>query len=99
MTSSSISLWTLMGFSFLLALVLSVFPLPYELRWWRPEFVLVVVIYWMLFMPLNISLVFICLMGIFQDLLESVPFGQHSLGLILVSYICILSYQRVRNFS
>lgn len=99
MESSRLTLWMLMGVSFLLALILSVFPMPYEWRWWRPEFVLVVVIYWMLFMPLNISLVFVCVLGLFQDLLESVPFGQHSLGLVLVSYICILSYQRVRNFS
>ena len=99
MESSRLSLWMLMSASFLLALILSVFPMPYDLRWWRPEFVLVVVIYWMLFMPLNISLVFVCALGLFQDLLESVPFGQHSLGLVLVSYICILSYQRVRNFS
>jgi rod shape-determining protein MreD len=99
MAASRLTFWTLVCSSFLLALILSVFPLPYELRWWRPEFVLVVVIYWMLLMPLNISLVLICVLGLFQDLLESVPFGQHSLGLVIVSYVCILSYQRVQNFS
>lgn len=84
MAASRLTFWTLLGVSFLLALILSVFPLPYALRWWRPEFVLVVVIYWMLLMPLSISLVSICLLGLFQDLLESVPFGQHSLGLVLI---------------
>ena len=85
--------------SFLVALILSVYPLPMDMRWWRPEFVLVVAIYWILFMPLTVSFTLLCLLGLFQDLLEGVPFGQHSLGLVIVAYICILSYQRVRNFS
>ena len=32
-------------------------------------------------------------------MLEGVPLGQHALSLVIVSYICILSYQRVRNFA
>ncbi|ACE83403.1 rod shape-determining protein MreD [Cellvibrio japonicus] len=95
---SRVGLWAMMLLSYLLALILSVYPLPFIWQWWRPEFVLVVAIYWMLNMPQSVSLVFLCVLGLFQDLLESVPFGQHSLGLIIVAYICFLSYQRVRNF-
>lgn len=98
-TQSSFNLYLVMALSFLLALVLSVYPLPMDMRWWRPEFVLVVAIYWMFFMPLTVSFLFLCALGLFQDLLEGVPFGQHGLGLVIVGYICILSYQRVRNFS
>lgn len=85
--------------SFIVALVLSVYPLPLGLRWWRPEFVLLVAIYWMSVFPETISLFFLCAVGLFQDLLESVPLGQHGLSLIIVAYICIQSYQRVRNFA
>jgi rod shape-determining protein MreD len=85
--------------SFLVALVVSVYPLPLGWRWWRPEFVLVVAIYWMMVFPETISLFFLAAVGLFQDLLESVPLGQHSLSLIVVAYICIQSYQRVRNFA
>lgn len=99
MPSQSINLHLAIALSFLAALVLSVYPLPMDMRWWRPEFVLVVAIYWMFFMPLTISFLLLSLLGLFQDLLEGVPFGQHSLGLVIVGYICILSYQRVRNFS
>lgn len=99
MPAFSINLYIVMGASLLVALVLSVFPLPMEWRWWRPEFVLLVAIYWVFFMPLTVSFLLLCLLGLFQDLLEGVPFGQHSLGLVIVAYICILSYQRVRNFS
>ncbi len=99
MPAQPINLFFIIAFSFLLALVLSVYPLPMDFRWWRPEFVLVVAIYWIFFMPLTVSFLFLSALGLFQDLLEGVPFGQHSLGLVIVGYICILSYQRVRNFS
>ena len=85
--------------SFIVALVLSVYPLPLSLRWWRPEFVLLLSIYWISVFPTTISLAFICSVGLFEDLLEGVPFGQHSLSLIIIAYICVLSYQRVRNFA
>lgn len=98
MAGSVFSQWLVIAASFVVALLLSVFPMPFGLLWWRPEFVLLVAIYWVLALPLSISLVFICALGLFQDLLESVPFGQHSLGLVLVAYICLLSYPRVRNF-
>lgn len=85
--------------TFVVALILSVYPLPLGFRWWRPEFVLLVTIYWISVYPLTMSLTFLCLVGLFQDLLTMVPFGQHSLSLIIVAYICIQSYQRVRNFA
>jgi rod shape-determining protein MreD len=85
--------------SFLVALLLAVYPLPMSWRWWRPELVLMVSIYWISVFPLTISLFFLCFLGLYQDLLEGVPLGQHGLSLVIVSYICILSYQRVRNFA
>ena len=99
MASPQLNLYLVMALSFFVALILSVYPLPMDMRWWRPEFVLVVAIYWIFFMPLTVSFTLLCVLGLFQDLLEAVPFGQHSLGLVIVAYICILSYQRVRNFS
>lgn len=81
------------------AMLLSVFPLPLPLRWWRPEFVLMIVIYWIYVLPLHISLLALCTLGIFQDVLEGTPFGQHGLSLVIVAYVCLLSYQRVRNYS
>jgi len=99
MLSPQLNLYFVILVSLLAALLLSVYPLPMEFRWWRPEFVLMVALYWIFFMPIRVSFTFLCLLGMFQDLLEGVPFGQHSLGLVIVAYIAILSYQRVRNFS
>lgn len=99
MQTSSLNFYLLLFASFFIALLFSVYPLPMECRWWRPEFVLLVAIYWIIAMPFNISLLALCGLGLFQDLLEAVPFGQHSLGLVVVAYLCLFSYQRVRNFN
>lgn len=98
MFSPRMNLYGIIGVSFFVALILSVYPLPMDMRWWRPEFVLLIAIYWIFAIPLRVSMVFLCILGLFQDLLEGVPFGQHSLGLVIVAYVSILSYQRVRNF-
>lgn len=99
MFSQKTQSYLLIGATFFIALLLAVYPLPLEWRWWRPEFVVLVTIYWIFTIPLGTSLVLLCLLGIFQDLLEGVPFGQHGLALVIVAYICLLSYQRVRNYS
>ncbi len=85
--------------SLLVAMLLNVYPLPLEWRWWRPDFVLIVVIYWMYLLPLNISLLALCVLGLILDALEGVPFGQHGLALVILAYVCLLTYQRVRNYS
>jgi rod shape-determining protein MreD len=91
--------WAVIGSTFLVAMLLSVYPLPIGWRWWRPEFVLMVAIYWIFAQPLRMSLVALCLLGVFQDVLEGTPLGQHGLALVIVAYICLLSWQRVRNYS
>jgi rod shape-determining protein MreD len=97
--TSSLNLILTLSVAMLAALLLSIYPLPMEWRWWRPEFVLLVAIYWVFLTPLNVSFLALCCVGLFQDLLEGVAFGQHGLGLVIVAYISMLSYQRVRNFS
>lgn len=99
MFSQRNTLYILMFVTFAVALLLSVYPLPHALRWWRPEFVLMIVIYWIYVLPQNTSLLALCALGLFQDVLESTPFGQHGLALVIVAYVCLLSYQRVRNYS
>lgn len=89
----------MIGATFTLALILTVLPLPLEWRWWRPEFVLLLVIYWTFTMPQRTSLLMLLGLGLFQDVLVGAPLGQHALILLIVAYICIQSYQRVRNYT
>lgn len=91
--------YTIVLATFVVALTLSIYPLPFEWRWWRPEFVLLVAIYWVSVFPLTMSLLFLCVVGLFQDLLSAAPLGQHSFSLLVMAYLSMLSYRRVQNFA
>lgn len=81
------------------ALTLMVYPMPLEWRWWRPEFVLLVVLYWAFAMPDETSLTLVFALGLIQDLLVGSPLGQHALGLTLVTFLALQSYRRVANYA
>ncbi len=85
--------------SFIVALLLAVYPLQVDWRWWRPEFIALLVIYWSMYTPHNFGIAAAWGVGLVQDLVEICPLGQNSLGLIVVAYICHLSYQRIRNYA
>lgn len=85
--------------TFVFALLLTVLPVDAELRWFRPEFITLLVIYWVLVMPQQLSLLRLWLLGCSVDLLVGSMLGQHALALMIVSYVCMLSYQRVRSYA
>lgn len=90
---------TVVGTSFLVALILAVFPLPSSWAWFRPEFVALVVIYWVLVLPQQVGVGVAFVAGIIQDIVEFSVLGQHALSLVAVAYVCGLAYQRIRNYA
>lgn len=85
--------------TYLIALLLMVVPIGWENNWLRPEFVPMLVIYWVMVLPQQSSLLLLWLLGCFQDLLEGAMLGQHAMALMIVAYVCLLSYQRIRNYT
>ena len=84
--------------SFLVAFLLTVFPISSEWRWCRPEFVLLLVIYWSMFAPQYFGLLATWFVGICLDILQFSPLGFHAIGLLLVSYASVFLYRRIRNY-
>lgn len=84
--------------SLLIAFLLTVAPIELSWRSYRPEFVVLLVIYWSMFAPQYFGLVSTWLVGFCLDILEFVPLGYNSMGLLLISYISYLVYQRMRNY-
>lgn len=89
----------LIAISIILALILSVMPLPFEWRWWRPEFVALIVVYWSMYTPQYFGVVAVWFCGILLDIVELSPLGYNALGLLVVAYISHLSYQRICNYA
>ncbi len=84
----------IVALSFFLAMLLGILPLPTDWAWFRPEFVALLVIYWVMTLPDRMG--HSCLV---QDVVENATLGQHALALVAVAYVCVLSYQRIRNYA
>jgi rod shape-determining protein MreD len=79
-------------------LALSILPLPRWLDIARPDFVVIVVLYWSIMVPRagGILLAFMC--GLALDAFKGVVLGQHALALSLATYVAIKLHLRIRVF-
>lgn len=85
--------------SFFLAFVLAVLPLPQSLSYWRPEFVTMVLIFWVLNAPNLVGIWVAFTIGLLLDVLFATPFGVHALVLSLVAWLSLLSWRWVAVLS
>lgn len=90
---------TVVLLSLFLATILNVYPLSHAVSFLRPEFLCLIVIYWIVSIPHHIGVVFAWSTGLFQDIVEGTVWGAHALALTLLAYICLLSWQRIRSYS
>ncbi len=84
--------------SVMIALVLSVLPLPHWASVGRPDFLVIVVLYWAVMSPRAGGLLLAFLAGLALDAFKGVVLGQHALALTLVSAIAIKMHLRIRVF-
>ncbi len=88
-----------MVLSIFAALILTMLPLPQELSYWRPEWLLMVLVFWVLNEPQWFGIWMGFLLGLLLDVLLATPFGLHAMMLATVAYLTRLSYRWVRVFS
>ncbi len=82
--------------SLLVALVLMILPFPDWVQIYRPNFVALVLIYWSMALPKRVGLWFAFFTGILLDTSQGTLFGQHTLALVIVVFINMNFYQRIR---
>jgi rod shape-determining protein MreD len=85
--------------TFLLAYMLVILPLPVWAIWFRPQWVILVFIFWAMIMPANFGIVTAWFIGILLDLLYSCPLGENALFLVLVAYVISKFHPRIYFFS
>ncbi|MBI2994166.1 MAG: rod shape-determining protein MreD [Gammaproteobacteria bacterium] len=84
--------------SFVIAFMLTAMPLPEWAVNWRPAWVAMVLIYWCMALPQRIGIGVAWLLGLVLDVQQGTLLGQNALGLALLAFITIQTYQRVRVF-
>ncbi|MEQ8516906.1 MAG: rod shape-determining protein MreD [Chromatocurvus sp.] len=90
--------WVILS-SFLIAYVLAVLPVSGIAAWLRPEWLVLVLIYWAIALPHRVGLATALVTGLGMDVLEGAAIGQNMLALALVVVLSRLLYQRLRVFS
>jgi len=84
--------------SFLLALLLSILPLPSFANWLRPEWLLLVLIYWALVLPDRVGVSIAFFLGLLMDLLRGTLLGEHALAFVLITYFVLRFCRQLRLF-
>ena len=83
--------------STLVALLLTVLPLPPLLDVVRPAFLVLAVLYWSVNAPRTGGLAIGFFAGLMLDVFQGPVLGEHALALSLVTYIAVREHQRIRS--
>ena len=84
--------------SLCLALMLAMLPLPAWSAPYRPDWVTLVALYWVLALPRSFGVGFSWCSGLLLDVVQGALLGQHALGLAIVSYVARRFHQRIRVY-
>lgn len=82
-----------------ISLCLQVMPLPDAWLMWRPDWLALALAYWCITAPQRVGVFHGFACGLLLDLIEGAPLGQNALTLSLLTYLCLLLYQRLRAYS
>jgi rod shape-determining protein MreD len=81
--------------------VLMVYPLSYSVSGWRPHFMLILMLFWVLCQPTWCGIWFAFGTGIFVDLLLDAPLGFNALSFVCIAFIArfMTRERRILTFS
>lgn len=84
--------------TYLVALVLTIWPLPSWAEAFRPAWLVLVTVYWCMFLPHRVGLLVTFVAGLFLDTLTGSLLGEHTLALLLVAWVSLRLHLQIRVF-
>lgn len=84
--------------SFVIALLLTMMPLPDWAARLRPEWVTMVLIYWCMALPERVGVGSAWLLGLLLDVVRGTVLGQYALALTAVAFVTLNAHQRLRLY-
>jgi rod shape-determining protein MreD len=85
--------------SILVGLILLILPLPDWVQMYRPDWIALILIYWSMALPKRVGLWTALITGLLADSLQGTLLGQHALALVVIVYINLNVYLRIRVLS
>ncbi len=98
---NELALGLMVALSLLLTMLLELIPLPLalDLNPWRAPWLLVMVVFWILYLPAAIGIGVAWLAGLFLDAASSAPLGTHALVFTLASALTLAARRLLLTFS
>ncbi|MEJ2212494.1 MAG: rod shape-determining protein MreD [Gammaproteobacteria bacterium] len=84
--------------SFILALLLTIVPVPDWAMHLRPQWLTLMVIYWCLTTPENVGMTIAWITGLLLDVMTGNLIGLHALTQSIIAFLVLNIYQRTRIF-
>lgn len=84
--------------SLVVALALTMMPLPYALDVARPDWIALIIIFWSLSVPRSYGVGIAWIVGLVLDVSQGTMLGQHALGLALIAYLTVRFHLQMRVF-
>ena len=84
--------------SLILAMCLRIVPLTGDWALLNPDWVLLVLIFWSLYLPERVGIFHAWIFGLLTDVLLGRMLGQYALAYSLIIYVCLKLHKRLRQF-
>ncbi len=88
----------LMFMTVIMAMLLSIVDMPSWSLWARPEWVLLVIFYWVLALPERFGIFTAAFIGLLQDSITASLMGKHAIAYSLVVAVVLIVHKRLRMF-
>jgi rod shape-determining protein MreD len=90
--------WLAVFLSFSFAAVMEVIVLPDTIRFLRPEWLVLILIYWLIRHPEKIGIVTGIFIGLLLDVMSGSYLGVHILSMSIVCYLVLTMHKRLKMF-
>ncbi len=84
--------YLVIGFSFLIGMILTLIPFPQWAVWLRPHWILAILIFWLMTASHRVGIGFAWFIGLFMDLVAGTILGQQALIFCITAYF-VLKFQ------
>lgn len=98
MESRAKGLWVIL-LSLLIGYLLAIVPFPDWAVNYRPQWVVMVLIYWVMALPYRVGIGSAWLAGLLMDVLQGTLLGLNAMSFAIVAYLTLSLHQRLRMFS
>jgi rod shape-determining protein MreD len=85
--------------SIIIGIILQIIPMPPPIDLYRPDWLLLILVYWSMALPNRVSVGSAAIAGLILDILYGTALGVHSFALAIPIYLVSANYQRLRNYS